>query len=278
MSDLTSWIGIKQRPPDCRLTPNPYHPLRKGLVFLGGTRWPGSRRYDDASGHGNHGTLTNMAIPAAEDGTSGWGWSSELGRAYTAHDGINDNIVIPVGGSGNALPCTMAGWFNASSSGDYRPILVCRNYGLQGLATSGAAGGPLTFYWDADEYSLSTGLTFSTKAWHFGAAVVRVGFVEVYLNNTVYTNTDPNTDRPINGTWNSGVDSVSGRQWAGFLSDRFIWKNRALSPSEISALADPSNVMLSGLLLPPRRVLFSSAAAPPATNRRRRFLISCAGT
>jgi hypothetical protein len=38
--------------------------------------------------------------------------------------------------------------------------------------------------------------------------------------------------------------------------------NRAISASEIAQLADPSNVMLSGLILPPRRRLWAVPAAP----------------
>ena len=37
--------------------------------------------------------------------------------------------------------------------------------------------------------------------------------------------------------------------------------NRVLSLAEIRQLADPSNVMLSGLILPPRRRLFAAGVA-----------------
>jgi hypothetical protein len=62
-------------------------------------------------------------------------------------------------------------------------------------------------------------------------------------------------------------------QWIGLedtlsMSGRFsdpMFYRRCLSPAEIQQLADPSNVMLSGLILPPRRKLWAvSGGAPPA--------------
>ena len=46
---------------------------------------------------------------------------------------------------------------------------------------------------------------------------------------------------------------ITTSQFVGPISDPLIY-NRALTLPEIQALADPSNAMLSGLLLPPRRV------------------------
>jgi hypothetical protein len=57
----------------------------------------------------------------------------------------------------------------------------------------------------------------------------------------------------------------SDQRYKGTAGDILIY-NRALSPAEIQQLADPSNVMLSGLILPPRRRLWavSGGGAPVA--------------
>jgi hypothetical protein len=74
------------------------------------------------------------------------------------------------------------------------------------------------------------------------------------------------------------VVSSVGKNYAatnGWIADAMIW-SRVLAASEISALADPSNVMLSGLILPPRRRLFAAATAATTSNPRRRLLL-CTG-
>ncbi len=60
------------------------------------------------------------------------------------------------------------------------------------------------------------------------------------------------------GGWPGG-----SQYFPGDISDVLLY-DRALSPSEIQQLADPSNVMLSGLIVPAQRKVWSVAAAPPS--------------
>ena len=70
------------------------------------------------------------------------------------------------------------------------------------------------------------------------------------------------------------VGSVNG---GSSLFADYVILSRECSPSEIAALADPSNVMLkvggTPLILPVWQRVYKSAAA--AGNRRRRFLMAC---
>ena len=55
--------------------------------------------------------------------------------------------------------------------------------------------------------------------------------------------------------------------WDGIIGDPLI-HSRHLSSPEIQQLADPSNALLSGLILPPRRRWWPVVSAPtPATSR-----------
>lgn len=68
----------------------------------------------------------------------------------------------------------------------------------------------------------------------------------------------------------------------GFYADAIIWTGRALAPSEIEQLADPSNVDLRvggvPLILPPRRRLWPVAPAAEAVFLKRRNLGLRAGS
>ena len=57
---------------------------------------------------------------------------------------------------------------------------------------------------------------------------------------------------------NSSEYSVA---YAGTGCSDFVLYDRALSTAEIQQLADPSNTMLSGLILPPRRMVWPVAVA-----------------
>jgi hypothetical protein len=81
-------------------------------------------------------------------------------------------------------------------------------------------------------------------------------------------------DGVLNQSW-AYTDSISNVSTTGpvigpfqcAVGDVLLYK-RALSVGEIQELHDPSNAMLSGLILPPRRRLWAvSGGAPPVTTR-----------
>jgi len=64
-----------------------------------------------------------------------------------------------------------------------------------------------------------------------------------------------------------GADKHDGEysfELVGKVADPIV-SSSIYSLSEIQQLADPSNVMLSGLVLPPRRRLWGITSAPPVT-------------
>jgi len=84
------------------------------------------------------------------------------------------------------------------------------------------------------------------------------------------------TTAPIFGAASTSHDTG---QLSASLADPLIY-NRVLSPSEIQQLADPSNVMLSGLILPPKRRLWAvtgGGGGPPAGKSRFSPLSGCLG-
>jgi hypothetical protein len=232
------------------------HPLHKGLVFagLGGGR--GSLRYLDASGYGNHGTLTNM------DPASDWVWVSQLNRFALDFDGSNDIVplqVDPIKTSDYTFSC----WA-------YR-----RTFGLNSLGRFFDNGKVLIWVYssrgdvvrasnDGGSTAPESSALFTANAWHH-ICVTRSGTTCAFTINGVSAGSGSGGTVATGTTvGNIGNNAASTRTWDGLFGDVAIW-NRILSPAEIQQLADPSNVMLSGLLLPPRRRLWAvSGGAPPA--------------
>lgn len=261
--------------------------LGKGLVFAGLGRFPKTAHYRDSSPYGNHGTLTDMAVPATA--TSGWAWDNYLRRMVCKFDGSNDYINLGATLS-VAHPLflssilTIACWHK--SAGDYTTAqALVANFASDGNKSNYA----LVFGYTDNKYGfwnysgggdITNSTAISTDAWRH-IAVTRSGGtgswpIALFLNG-VADGTGTYTENP-----NATVDSISaigraggyptGYRMNGYLTDVCLW-NRALSLSEIRQLADPSNYLLSGLILPPRRRLFAAGVAATG-NRRRRLLIT----
>ena len=233
-------------------------PLAKGLVFAGLGGGASTLHYSDASGYGNHGVLTNMDPP------TDWVWVQELGRWGVDGDGSNDLIAIqrqPVG----AETITLAAWIYHRGGGNSfgrlfdngKLVGFCEvSNERMGISSDGFATGVL--YCDVSSLTLDT--------WtHWAAVRNSDGTATHFQNGTALTSGASGT--PAAGTTGASLlnRAAGDRAWDGLLADAAIY-NRALSLPEIQQLADPSNVMLSGLILPPRRRLFASAGGAPAVN------------
>lgn len=254
-----------QRPPFPRINRN--SPLAKGLVFagLGGPGVPGTSYIHNAAMLPVTATHENYAF-----GYNNWVWINELGRFGCQSAGtVPRSIEVAFTLSGSE-PFTIACWANPAAagiagyhSGGYelglrivsdKAQLLINALGVNDRVSSvastalgqlhhwagmwGGTGLPMTIYHDGVGASVATSGTWE------GAPLIRFGRFDGRVSGTI-------------------------------TSDQMIW-NRALSTSEIQQLADPSNVMLSGLIRAPRRRLFAVAAAPafkPAWARRRNNLI-----
>jgi len=258
----------KQRPDSFRL--NPLHPLARGLVFAGLGGLHGGVQYQDHSLHRNHGTLTNM------DPATDWVWSEELGRwALRGFTSNTSYVTLPQVLS--SAPWTCAGWANpdrAEGGADHWAI-ACRSTNLDSLLTLRESGSVQV---TDDSWTRVVRVVISVLGWHHWAAVCTgdgaADTVTMYRDG-VSIGSDSMSGHTINYT---RIDK-HGKTYSSDteecpMSDPLIY-NRTLTPAEIRQLADPSNVMLSGLIRPPqRRVWPVSSGGAPVTNRRRRMLIA----
>lgn len=266
-----SWRGIHQRPQEFTL--NPQCQLAQRLVFCGAGRNPNSVLYRDSSLYGNHGTLTNMGVPATA--TSGWAWDNWLGRWALRFDGIDDKVVCPALPNAGS-PYTVSAWVKRNAvvddfefvwqSGAYTAGLFVYENGTVRYGDATAGFSTWATLWTDKTQWHHVAITVANP--NYGLAPANLYFDDVNkgLGDTSTTYADG-----IFSALKLGCFSNSTRFLSFCLSDFLVLK-RVLSASEISVLADPSNVMLSGLLLPPRRRLFAVAAAAVTSSRRRRLL------
>jgi hypothetical protein len=247
-----------QRPPFPRI--NRHSPLAKGLVFAGLGGGASTLQMVDSSGYGNHGTLTNMDPP------TDWVFDSTLGRWVVDYISAVNQYV---GGSlviSGFYAITFSVWFKTSTSQSAYLLSFPEASAAVGSAlsigTSTVVAAVRTDASAASEVAYST--TPHNGIWHnlcgqWYDNKTRIYFDGQYRNQAtvVGTTTDASYGKFSIGQFN-GFGYDAGR-YTGLLSDEMVW-NRVLSPSEIKQLADPSNVMLSGLILPPRRRLWAVSA------------------
>jgi len=240
------------RPRQFRL--NYGHPLAQGLVFagLGGPAGVASTLYRDSSLYCNHGTLTNM------DPATDWVWDQFLGRWVLDFDGSNDGVDC---GAATSFDCTdgvsVAFWMKITSKLVERNLVYKgKNYVLGESWTSQyQTDDTLVFGIEQDRCMPHTKNLVGT--WHHvtGTFNNQLSAVQIknYVDGAVYglatrAAAIPVTTRSVCiGGGYDGSYPMLGR-----IGDPLIY-NRALSTSEISILADPSNTMLGGLLMPPKR-------------------------
>jgi len=240
--------------------------LSQGLVFagLGGFGAAGSLIYPDASGFNNHGTLTNMDPP------TDWMWVPELGRWGLDLDNSNDYVLLPgssIVGPGNL---TFAAWMKSTQTGNDEWIIseggstafvgLCLGVGLvrgsvRNDASSTVNNQQVTAY-------------LNDGNWHHLAMTINNGYLECFGDGQSTGAAVAIPSLPItlvNAAVGCLYRSTPSNYFGGSLAD-ILKFNRALAPAEIQQLADPSNVLLSGLIQPPRRRLFavSGGVTPPA--------------
>lgn len=269
--------NLSERPPDWEL--NPDADLAQGLVFFGGGRYHGTAYCDDASGRGNHGTLTSMDPPTA------WVWDGVLNRWSLTMDGNNDHVLVSDSPSLDLTDTlTVACWVRSprtwtSANNRYYEIVAknsifTNGYGLAIYERDAVRELDLSFWTRAAalnelRYTLGSGdsVAWSGNVWHHLAGVSSPAGKTVYYDGVPVVTGAAHAAAANTGSLYVGDGSHSSdNNWIGDVSDALVC-SRALSPAEIAALADPSNVMLSGLILPPRRRMWGSVVA--ATTIRR---------
>ena len=217
---------LRQRPISFLLKSD--HPLAKGLVFAGLGRCHNSLRYQDSSPYGRHGTLVNMEPATA------WQFSTELGRWVVYLDGLNSGDYLSLPGLANGT-YSVAFWGHNTATETYSYLFDARVSGGTGWCYVTNGNGAIVIPAGDGQIRYVNGVPSSTDS----ATLAHYAVTGITLNATTL----------IFGAENS---LRADQRYKGTIADITIW-NRVLSTAEIQQLADPSNVMLSGLILPPKR-------------------------
>lgn len=241
---------LLERPDSFRL--NPFHPLANGLVFAGLGNMAGTTHYHDSSLYGNHGVVQNYAT-----GT----WSRAIARAAVQLNGSNQWANIPdnvsnVSGFGSVWSC--AAWCRleedaSADSGVFGDPQIWLDVQAGPVWRIGIQG-PDVLYSD-------TSADISGTWVHIGVTYDAAKY-SWYLNGHA-DGTDAAAANSFTFDTIGAINDGASKFFDGAIADPMIWCT-VLCESQFAQLADPSNVMLSGLILPPRRKLWpvtSGAAA-----------------
>ena len=207
-----------------------YPHLRQGLVgawvpALGVTG--GTLR--DASGRGNHGTLTNMD-PATDWKVSGGGWCLDF-------DGTNDFVNCGQRGGDltEAIPFSVSGWAYARAFSDYSAIVSRDQSGPYAFALRVGNGRPSIL---TDGNAVYAASLVSTSVWLHYCAVLLPSRRLLYVNgNAVVDSASAYTVTANSDSLFIGTDFValSDRCWNGQIGEVAIY-NRALAVAEVQQL------------------------------------------
>jgi hypothetical protein len=243
-----------------------------GLGFRGSDK---TTHYRDSSPYGNHGTLTGM------DAATDWQYDNTIQRPCVD---FTPNEYITLGTKATLKPTlqiTYACWANVDTAYSGQVGLI-GDLGASGdrgawmaISTSDPYSSTMTAYVAINAttlYSVTTAtITTSTmlNAWaHYAMTFSPTLGLSIFMNGVLVGS---NAVSPPSSIYANGLPVIIGSR--GDLSGYFMLgkiadptlHNRALSLPEIQQLADPSNVMLSGLILPPRRKWWAVPSGTPAT-------------
>ena len=279
---MPSRIPIQQRPERFLLNRN--HRLFSGLVYAGLGQFPGGNDYHDSVGARN----CQLQLDNYYNGQPAqWTWNTALRRW-----GLN--FADAIGGIGgdswgiytdvnNPLPPMLAGtvslWFQAPPHA-YIPYgtpllisLVGTDYisalGIS-LTTTGCVSGETVQLYTGDTWAYGEDATTPIQAnelVHITLTWDANGFMHLYANGVRVIATDTLSKFVLNTPSVITIgnnNSYAFYSVAGHIVDPCIW-NRCLSTEEIKQLANPADVLMSGLLLPPRRSMAFTKLLPSTT-------------
>lgn len=268
--------SLSERPNIFSLNRN--HPLAQGLMFAGLQQYSGSEQYIESSAYNISSKLTNCDV------VSNWIYDSILHRMVLKLDGINDFIDITIPPI-TSIPCSIVSWFNVTSTNTIYTIAAVSDYNSPGVdyhimleLSRGTLGRVGASTWSISGATAVSNDSFTANTWFHGAAVFaatnnRVAYINGKPGSAETTNLTPvGIDRGQLGCNRVSTTSLY-RLFSGKMTDALFY-NRVLSLSEIQQLADPTNIMLSGLLQPPKRIYYGFNNTPQT---RRTFLLLTTG-
>ena len=234
------------------------HPLARGLVFAGLGNAAGGNRYHDSSTHRNPADGASTFDP-----TTDWVWSQELRRWTILGNFTSEQHVIATPAPVLVEPLTMVCWCKPESASEASiPFAMGDTGGISGCFRIAYRGDQAGDPFDATKISTggTEGNAFSPAgkglAWQHVA-----GTFSSTTSRTCWLNGVAGSEDTTSAS-DAGVDNITVGAlqrsslmygFTGLIADAMAW-NRILSATELSELADPSNVMLSGMLKEPGRI------------------------
>lgn len=243
---------FSKRPLNFVLDPN--NRLHSGLVLALLGRGAGSTLAVDSSPYGNNGTLSGFALSGT---TSNWVSAPELGRTGIAFAGDNDCVSCPTVTLASGL--TMACWWR--SNGDYTTSQCLLGVSDASATIStvnaiifGYVDNKIQFRRGNGTTDVTATPTFSSDDW-IHIAITTSGSTSAWTLSVYVNGVLDNSGASSVNTVSSG--SIALGRLGGYASyylngstcDSAIW-NRSLSPAEIAILANRSDPMLGGLIVP----------------------------
>jgi len=250
-----------------QFTLNTLNTLAQNLVLAGLGRFPGSTHYQDSSLYGNHGSITGApTLPG------NWRFIADLNRwaYYTTRD--NDSIVVPYNPSfydANAMALSfwikvddlnfsagvgyvLGQWDWAATKRMWSFSITAANPGIYQIAASSDGSGntgKLLF----KSFAASPSTTWT----HIALNIRDRRYYNLYINGQFSEQMDMGATYPFENKGSALHTALLGglanRGPKADMAD-ILWRvGRFFTPTEIQLLADPSNVMLSGLIQAPKR-------------------------
>ena len=190
-----------------------------------------------------------------------WVWSDKLGRWVMNFPGtmaVPTTPTIRMGiGTGDFSAST---WVITAGLSSYH---IAWFYGTNSDTRIGMVLNGSFANFNTGNYEIASFGPLTVNTWYHLTAVRKGGILTLFCNGvagTPVSSTLSVADFPMLITQQATNSSLYS--WNGQLGDICLW-NRALSVEEIKQLADPTNVLMSGLIRPPRRMLLDNIVPPP---------------
>ena len=236
--DLTVSSGLTAGTTACTSADLPAN-LQTGLVGY----WPFCGNANDESGNGNNGTVNGATLTTDRFGNPNSAYSFDSVDDYLTIDSNNNQLDL----YGNCC-ITISGWINIEDTNNQYGIFTNSGYNVnhQQYALKVDANNKLYFL-SGNGLFEANGINYSTSSvesnqWTHTAVTYDGSTLKLYLNGNLefenqiidYFPESPSETVFIGNSW-----GANNELFPGDIDDLAVW-NRALTPSEIQQLANPS--------------------------------------
>jgi hypothetical protein len=204
--------------------------LTRGLLAY----YPFNGNANDASGHGNDGTVNGAALTQDRFGTP---------NAAYDFNGASSFIALPrplVNQLAGTNPVSVSVWFQTPPEGpnEIRDLIEFgAGQANQAFIVEAQRGGQYVYSEYGNDYNVYSQVVVADGAWHHGATVYNAGTVTLYVDGIQRAGAAVVSDRAAaEGYIGRNLTSASPHYyWRGKIDDARFY-NRALSPDEVQQL------------------------------------------